>query len=75
MCLHGFIQPGRLLPIITGTMILSNKWINEIDEFEALKDLDVLLSILELLEEQKHDQFCQPFLASKISDPNPSFIE
>lgn len=40
-----------------------------------LYNLAVSLSTLELLEEQKYDQFCHLILASKASDPSSSFFE
>lgn len=53
----------------------TNDWIIEADEPQALEALVFLLSTPDLLNERKHDQFCEPILVTKASDPNSKIYE
>lgn len=50
-------------------------WVIKAQELHAVDDWAVTLSTLELLEAQKHDELCQPALATEDSSPNWFFLE
>lgn len=52
-----------------------SNWIIRFKEPQALNDLAISLSILELLEEQKCDQFRRLILATNASDPSSEISE